>query len=140
MRSHNDKMSAGNSHAACRTEYKKRMRLDEDNCNNVPKQIKLNAEWQCEYKETHKNVSAENMRNYRKCKVQENKTQASTSTDLTPTAITYNYDQANEYFQKNVIGNPSGYACNICDRLWQCGPTRGPRAACGHSVLSVLKS
>jgi hypothetical protein len=38
------------------------------------------------------------------------KTQASTSTDLTPTAITYNYDQAYEYFQKNLIGNPSGYA------------------------------
>jgi hypothetical protein len=30
----------------------------------------------------------------------------------------YNYNQANEYFQKNSIGNPFGYACDICDRLW----------------------
>jgi hypothetical protein len=58
------------------------------------------------------------MHNSRKCKSQENKTQASTSTDLTPTAITYNYDQDNEYFQNNVIGNASGYACDICDRIW----------------------
>jgi hypothetical protein len=58
------------------------------------------------------------------CVIKENaklrkiKKQASTSTDLTPTAITYNYDQANEYFQKNITGNSSGYACDICDRLW----------------------
>jgi hypothetical protein len=59
------------------------------------------------------------MHNYRKLKAQENKTQqASTSTDPTPTPIIYSYNQANEYFQKNFIGNPFGYACNICDRLW----------------------
>jgi hypothetical protein len=34
-------------------------RLEEDNCNNVPKQTKLNAEWQREYRETHENLSAE---------------------------------------------------------------------------------
>jgi hypothetical protein len=44
--------------------------------------------------ETHKNISAANMRNCRKCKsqekAQENKTlQASTSTDPTPTTIIY---------------------------------------------------
>jgi hypothetical protein len=61
-------------------------------------------------------MSAENMRNYRKCRSQENKTpQASTSTDLTPAPIilVYNYDQADEYFQKNFIGNPFGYACDM---------------------------
>jgi hypothetical protein len=58
------------------------------------------------------------MRNYRRQKAQENKTpQAFTSTDPTPTPIMYNYNQANEYFQKNVIGNPFGYASDICDRL-----------------------
>jgi hypothetical protein len=57
----------------------------------------LNAERQREYRET-RNLSAENMRNYRKCKAQENKTpQASTSTGPTPTPITYSYDQANKY-------------------------------------------
>jgi hypothetical protein len=60
------------------------------------------------------NISAENMRNYRKRKAHENKTpEASTSTDPISTPIIYNYDQANEYFQKNVTGNPSGYACDI---------------------------
>jgi hypothetical protein len=39
-------------------EYRKRKQL-EDNCNNVPKQTKLNAEWQREYRETHKNLSAD---------------------------------------------------------------------------------
>jgi hypothetical protein len=52
------------------------------------------------------------MPNYRKHKAQEkaqeNKTQASTSTDLTPTPITCNYNQANEYFQKNFTGHPFG--------------------------------
>jgi hypothetical protein len=68
--------------------------------------------------EKHKNLSAEYMRNYRKSKAQKNKTpQASTSTDPTPTPIICNYNQANEYFQKNFIGNPFGYACNICGRL-----------------------
>jgi hypothetical protein len=59
------------------------------------------------------------MRNYRKREAQENRTpQASTSTDLSPAPIIYNYDQVNEYFQKNVIGNPYAYACDTCDRLW----------------------
>jgi hypothetical protein len=59
------------------------------------------------------------MRNYRKCKAQENKTpQASMSTDPTPTPITYNHNQANKYIQKNFTGNPLGYSCDICDRLW----------------------
>jgi hypothetical protein len=39
--------------------------------------------------------------------------QASTSTDPTPTPIIYNYNQVNEYFQKNFIGNPFGYACDM---------------------------
>jgi hypothetical protein len=30
----------------------------------------------------------------------------------------YNYDHASEYFQKNLIRNPFGYACDICHRLW----------------------
>jgi DNA mismatch repair ATPase MutL len=42
-------------------------------------------------------------------KAQENKTQqASMSTDPTPTTIIYSYNKANEYFQKNFIGNPFG--------------------------------
>jgi hypothetical protein len=50
------------------------------------------------------------MHNYRRHKAQENKTpQASTSADTTPTPIIYSYNQANEYFQKNFIGNPFGY-------------------------------
>jgi hypothetical protein len=54
------------------------------------------------------------MRNYKKRKAQENTTsQASTSTDLTPTPNICNYNQANEYFQKNFIGNPFGYACDM---------------------------
>jgi hypothetical protein len=44
--------------------------------------------------------------------------QASTSTDPTPTPIIYKCNKVNEYFQKNLIGNPFGYACDICDRLW----------------------
>jgi hypothetical protein len=103
-------------------EYRKRIRVD-DNCNNVPKRIKLYAERQHEYRESHINISAENMRNYRKRKTKEkaheNKTpRASTSTDTTPTPIIYNYDHANEYFKKKFICNPFGYACDICDRLW----------------------
>jgi hypothetical protein len=47
------------------------MRLEEDICNNVPKRTKLNAERQGEYREIHKNISAEYMRNYRKHKAQE---------------------------------------------------------------------
>jgi hypothetical protein len=57
---------------------RKRKRLGEDNCNNVLKRTKLNAERQHEYRETHKNVSAEYTGNYRKRKAQgkaqENKT------------------------------------------------------------------
>jgi hypothetical protein len=35
-------------------EYRKRKRLEEDNCSNVPKPTKLNAERQREYRGTHK--------------------------------------------------------------------------------------
>jgi hypothetical protein len=35
-------------------EYMKRKRLEEGNCNNVPKRIKLHAERQREYRETQK--------------------------------------------------------------------------------------
>jgi hypothetical protein len=59
---------ADNSHAAYMREYRKRKWLEEDNCNNVPKRTKLNAEQQREYRETHRHVSAEDMRNYRKRK------------------------------------------------------------------------
>jgi hypothetical protein len=54
-------------------EYNKRKRLEEDNCNNVPKRTMLNAEQYREYRGTHKNLSADYMRNYRKRKAQENK-------------------------------------------------------------------
>jgi hypothetical protein len=30
----------------------------------------------------------------------------------------YNYNQANEYFQKNFICIQFRFACDICDRLW----------------------
>jgi hypothetical protein len=117
MTSCTDNIADGNSRAAYMREYKKRKRL-EDNCNNVPKRTKLHAERHREYRETHKNVSAEYMHNYRKRKDQENNTpQASTSTEPTPTPIMYNYNQDNEYFQKNFIRNPFRYACDICDRL-----------------------
>jgi hypothetical protein len=89
MTSRIDKMSIGNSCAAYMREYRKRKRLEEDNCNNVPKWTKLNAEQKHEYRETCKKISAKNMRNYRKHKAQENKTpQASTLTDPTQTPIT----------------------------------------------------
>jgi hypothetical protein len=96
---------AGNSHAAYMGEYRKRKRLEEANCNNASKRTKLNTERQRECRETHRNISAENLRNYRKRKTQEkaqeNKIpQASTSTDPTPTPNIYNYNHANEYFQK----------------------------------------
>jgi hypothetical protein len=55
-------------------EYRKRKRLEEDNCNNVPEWTKLHAERQREYRETHKNLSAECMNNCRKDKAQESKT------------------------------------------------------------------
>jgi hypothetical protein len=68
-------------------EYRKRKGLEEDNCNNVPKRTKLNAERQ---------------QDYRKRKAQENKTpQASTSTNPTPTPIIYSYNQVNEYLKNN---------------------------------------
>jgi hypothetical protein len=59
MTSRTDKMSAGNSRAAYMREYRKRTRLEEDKCNNVPKQTKVHAERQREHRETHKNMSAE---------------------------------------------------------------------------------
>jgi ribosomal protein S21 len=112
-------MSAGKCRAAYMRVYKKSKPLEEGNCDNVLKRTKLHAERQREYRETHKKLSAEIMRNYRKRKAQENETpQASTSTGLTPTPIIYNYNKANKYFQKNFVGNPFGYACDICDRLW----------------------
>jgi hypothetical protein len=59
------------------------------------------------------------MHDYRKCKAQENNTpQAPMSTDLTQTPTIYNYNKANEYFQKNFTGNAFIYACKTCDRSW----------------------
>jgi hypothetical protein len=58
MTSRTDKMSAGNSRAAYMKDYRKTKRL-EDNCNNVRKRTKLHAERLREYKETHRNFSAE---------------------------------------------------------------------------------
>jgi hypothetical protein len=55
-------MSAGKSRAAYMREYRKKKRLEEDNCNNVPKGTKLHAKRQREYRETHTNISAEYMR------------------------------------------------------------------------------
>jgi hypothetical protein len=52
-------MSAGNDRAAYMSEYKKRKRIEEDKCNNVPKRTKLNAERLLEYTKTHKDLSAE---------------------------------------------------------------------------------
>jgi hypothetical protein len=52
-----DKISAGNSRAAYMRVQRKQ--LEEDTCNNVPNQTKLNAGQQREYTETHKNLSAE---------------------------------------------------------------------------------
>jgi hypothetical protein len=43
-------MSASNSHAAYMMEYRKRKQLEGDNCNNVPKGTKLNAERQRDYR------------------------------------------------------------------------------------------
>jgi hypothetical protein len=59
MTSRTNKMTAGSSRAAHMREYRKRKRLEEDNCNNVFKRTKLNAQRQREYRETHKTVSAE---------------------------------------------------------------------------------
>jgi hypothetical protein len=58
MTSRTDKMSTDNSRAAYMREYWKR-KLLEDNRNNVSKRTKLNAKRQHEYRETHKNLSAE---------------------------------------------------------------------------------
>jgi hypothetical protein len=94
---------ADNSRAAY-NKYRKRKRIEEDNCNNESKRTKSHAERQREYRETHENVSAVNMRYYRKRKPQKNKTpQTSTSIEPTPTPIIYNYYQANEYFQKMLL-------------------------------------
>jgi hypothetical protein len=84
-------MSAGNNRAAY---------MREVIVNNVPKRTKLNAQRQREYRDTYKNISAEYMRNYRERRPQENKIpQASTSTEPTPTSITYNYNQAIVMFE-----------------------------------------
>jgi hypothetical protein len=48
-------MSAGNNHAAYMRDNRKRKRLKGENCNNVLKLTKLNAEQQREYREIHKN-------------------------------------------------------------------------------------
>jgi hypothetical protein len=94
------------------------MRLEEDNCNNVPKRKKFHAEGRREYLETHKDLSALYMRNYIKSKAQKRKTsQASTLTVPTPAPIIYNYNHANEYFQRNFIGSPFRYACDLYDRF-----------------------
>jgi hypothetical protein len=58
MTSRTDKMSAGKSRVAYMWEYRKGKQL-EDNCNNVAKRTKLNAVRQHEYRETHKNLSAD---------------------------------------------------------------------------------
>jgi hypothetical protein len=59
MMSRTDKMPVSNSRAAYMREYRKRKRLGENNCNNVPKRMKLNAEGQREYRGTYKNLSTE---------------------------------------------------------------------------------
>jgi hypothetical protein len=74
MTSRTDNISACSSRAAYMREYRKRKRLEEDNCNNVPKRTKLNPERHRACRETHTNVFVEYMRNYRKRKAQENKT------------------------------------------------------------------
>jgi hypothetical protein len=48
MTSRADKMPIDNSRSAYMKEYRKGKWLEEDNCNNVPKQTKLNAEQQHE--------------------------------------------------------------------------------------------
>jgi hypothetical protein len=90
MTSRTDKISAGNSRASYMRQYRKKKRLQEDICNNVPKRTKFHAERQREYRHTHENLSAEYMHNYRKRKAQENKTSQAMSTDPTPTPIIYN--------------------------------------------------
>jgi tRNA A37 methylthiotransferase MiaB len=83
-------MSAGNSRAACMREYKKRKRIEKDNCNNVRKRTKLHAERLREYTETHKiylvNTCAITENAKHRTELRKNKTsQASASTDPTPT-------------------------------------------------------
>jgi hypothetical protein len=97
---------SGNSRDAYMREYSKRMRLEKDICNNVPKRTKLNAERQYDYRK----LKAQE-------KAQENKTpQASKSTDPTPAQIIYNYNQASEYFQKNFW---QGEVVRICQSYWR---------------------
>jgi hypothetical protein len=83
------------------------MLVERDTCNNVPKRTKLNTERQ----DFRKRKAKE--------KAQENKiSQASKLlTDPSSTPILYIYNQANVYFQKNFIGKPFGYACDIFDKL-----------------------
>jgi hypothetical protein len=80
-------MSAGNSPVAYMRVYRRRKRLEEDNCNNVPKRAKLNAQLQREYRETHKNLCAEYMRNYRKRKAQEIKTPRAGNSRMLPVCL-----------------------------------------------------
>jgi hypothetical protein len=47
-------ISSGNSRAAYMREYRKRKRLEEDNCNNASKWAKLHTERQLEYRGTYK--------------------------------------------------------------------------------------
>jgi hypothetical protein len=49
MTSHTDKLSAGNNRAACMREHRKRMRLEQYICYNVPKRTMLNAERHHDY-------------------------------------------------------------------------------------------
>jgi hypothetical protein len=59
MTSHIHKISNGNSRAAYTREYRKRKRVEEDNCNNVPKRTKLNGEGQSGYRDKNENLSAD---------------------------------------------------------------------------------
>jgi predicted solute-binding protein len=99
-------MSVDNSLGSYMREYRERRRLKEDNLNNVSKRTKLPAERQREYAETKRNSSAEYMRNYRKRK-SSGRTQEYT-THIYTNSYSINFNQVNEYFQKNVIGNPFG--------------------------------
>jgi hypothetical protein len=73
MTSRTDKMSADNIHPAYMRQYRKRKRIEEDNCNSEPKRKKLHAERLREYGETYKNLFAEYMHKYRKRKLRKTK-------------------------------------------------------------------
>jgi hypothetical protein len=70
MTSRIDNMSVGNSRAAYMREYRKLKRLEEDNCNNVPKRTKLNVEQEREYRKNKTPQAGDSraayMRRYRK--------------------------------------------------------------------------